>query len=222
MKLGSLLRKFRRNVQDYGRWMALHKTAAYFLSPVYQRTVYTIYVIDLDEAPTVPHADGRLEYVLLRPGDDDLIKQVEDCAEWLEGEVTDRLEEGAVCVAAVKGNQLAGFNLVVFGQVYIPLLKLTRTFRPATAWSEHIAVHPAFRGGGLGKSLRLRIFDELRFRGIRKLYGGTLRTNGPALALARSLGFRELADVTYLKALMWKTWLYRRCHRRRRAVAELV
>jgi GNAT superfamily N-acetyltransferase len=206
-----LWKKFARNYQDYG-WQAFFKTGKALLSPVCEHNVYRIYVLDL-HSPSIPAPDIRtdVEWVLLKPEQFDLIQQVEQAAEWLEGQVRHRLLEGDLGIVAVQGRKLAGFNLVTFGDAYIPLLKTTRYFRPGTAWSDHIAVLPAFRRGGLARGLRLRMFAELSARGVRKLYGGALRSNTPSLRLAQSLGFRNLADVTYCKLGSRKTWRYRRC-----------
>lgn len=226
MMPGRVIRKLQRNVQDYGPWVAIRKSVAYLMSPAYQRTVYRIYVLDLRQVHCSGTADTHIvDYALLNPDDDHTIDQIENGAEWLQGQFRARLADGAVCVVASRGRQLAGFNLVTPGQVYIPLLKLTRTFRPGTAWSEHIAVGRDFRGQGVATELRRRIFQELQSRGINKLYGGTLQSNIRALGLARKLGFRELADVTYTNVLGRQSWTYRRCPRpgtqSSRAVASL-
>lgn len=210
-----LWKKLARNYRDYG-WRAVPKTGKALLSPLYQRNVYRIYVLDL-KSPHLPPPEARtdLELVLVSPRQHRLIQQIEDSAEWLQGEVAARLESGDLCLAAMQGETLAGFNLITFGEAYIPWLKMTRRFRPGTAWSEHIAVMPAFRRGGIAKAMRLRVFAELARRGILKLYGGSLSNNHPPLSLARSLSFRDLADVTYCKLGTRKTWRYRRCIRPR-------
>ncbi|MCE9556637.1 MAG: GNAT family N-acetyltransferase [Planctomycetes bacterium] len=210
-----LWKKLVRNYRDYG-WQAVPKTAKALLSPLYQRNVYRIYVLDL-KSPNIPPPGPctDLDLVLVSPRQTGLIQQVENSAEWLQGKLAARLQSGDLCVAAVQGETLAGFNLITFGDAYIPLLKMTRCFRVGTAWSDHIAVLPAFRRGGLAKALRLRVFRELANRGIQKLYGGALTSNEPSLKLARSLGFRELADVTYRKLGSRKSWHYQRCLRQR-------
>jgi len=173
-----LWKKFARNYRDYG-WQALAKSGKALLSPLVEHNAYRVYVLDLRSLSTAhPEIRADLELILLLSADQhDLIQQVEQAAEWLEGHVRQRLAEGDLCVVAVQGRTLAGFNLVTFGDAYIPLLKTTRHFRPGTAWSDHIAVAPAFRRGGLARALRLRMFAELSARGIWKLYGGALRSN---------------------------------------------
>ena len=123
-----------------------------------------------------------------------------------------RIEDGAICLAAFKQEKLAGFNLISFGDVYIPLVELNKAFRKEYAWSEHIAVHKNFRKKGLAIQLRCRILSELKQRGFKRLYGGTLSSNLPALKLARSVGFKELVDIDYMRVLCIKRWRYKRIH----------
>ena len=93
------------------------------------------------------------------------------------------------------------------------LVSLTKKLRPGLAWSEHIAVRKEFRKTGLGAQLRLRIFHELKKIGIRTLYGGTLQSNVASLALARSVGFTEIADIHYRKFFSFQKWRYERVRR---------
>ena len=123
------------------------------------------------------------------------------------------LRKGSVCLAAMDDGKVAGFNLVSFGDIYMIFVKMRRRFRKGEAWSEQITVNKAYRGKNLGTTLRLRMFDELRGRGIRKFYGGTLPDNKANLSLTRKVGFRELFDIEYRKILTMKGWKYHRIHR---------
>jgi GNAT superfamily N-acetyltransferase len=152
--------------------------------------------------------DFRFE--MLRAEDTDIIEQIEQHSEWLSGQLADKLRNGQICVVALDGRKMVGFNLINFGCVEIPLLETTRQFRPDAAWSEHIAVHTDYRGRGLGARLRYFIFGELKKRGYKRLYGGTLGTNLPSLKLARKVGFSEYADVIYTKILFHKTWQFKK------------
>lgn len=206
-----LWKKFLRNYRE-DSWGAITKSCKALLSPAFERNVYRVYVRELGHSRfPLPQLDDDLELVLLDPENRCLIDQVEAQAEWLEGHVAARLAAGDICVAVVQGKTLAGFNLITFNDAYIPLLRTTRRFRPNSAWSDHISVSPQFRRRGIAKALRLQVFAELASRGIHKLYGGALSGNRPSLQLARSLGFRELADVTYRKFGFKKSWRCRRC-----------
>ena len=115
-----------------------------------------------------------------------------------------------ICLVDLDNNKVAGFNLITFGKIYIPLINLTKTFNSYQAWSEHIAVRKDYRKKGLATQLRYRIFAELKQMNIKRLYGGTLISNIPALKLARKLGFKEFVEVDYLKLFGFSRCIYRK------------
>jgi len=203
------LRKFERNWQDHSLKVALRKSLAYLLRFAYECTAYRLYKIDLLRCNTEPPADIEgVAFRFLTPADEPGIRQIEENSDWLQGTVRERLMAGAVCVAAFEGEQLAGFNLVSFGEVIMPLVHLSRRFRHDEAWSEQISTVKAFRRHGLASQLRFRIFEELRRRGIRKFYGGALRDNLPSLKLARRVGFREFVEIRYTRLFTKRRWRY--------------
>ena len=204
-----LARKFQRNVEDYGSWVAAKKSLAHLLKLVYYRQNYRIYRIDLSRAPC--EADllpGNFSFRMLAPDDRSEIEQIENLAEWLRGSVRERIGSGDLCLVALHNGTVAGFNLITFGSAYIPLINLTRTFRSRQAWSEHIGVQKEFRQQGLASTLRYRIFDELRQRGFKRLYGGTLSLNVASLKLSRRVGFQEILEVHYTRVLGFQAWRY--------------
>ena len=191
------------------------KSVAYTLFfPFYERNLYRIYRADLNR---IRHLEAEsptgFEFALLRPDDDRYIRQIESQAEWLAGRLKAKLEGNGACLAALHGDQVAGFNLIAFGEVFIPLVRLKRRFRAGEAWSEHLAVRNEFRRQGIASALRHRIFEQLREIGVKKLYGGTLRSNEPALDLARKLGFVDVADVAYSRVFNRRKWQYHRVGR---------
>jgi GNAT superfamily N-acetyltransferase len=139
-----------------------------------------------------------------------MIAQIENIAEWLRGRLTEALTAGQLCLVALDGDEVAGFNLINFEHATLILVNLRKKLRRDFAWSEHIAVKKEFRKTGLGSQLRFRIFQELRRRGIRRLYGGTLRSNIASLSLARSVGFKEIGDIHYRKFFSIEKWRYKR------------
>lgn len=210
MKLHVFVRKVQRNVEDYGWGVVARKTLAHLLRLFYFHQVYRIYRIELDGTQPAGEDVPGFTFKLLGPEDCDAIAQIESHAEWLHGTLQRRLGAGDMCLAVLEGSRVAGFNLVTFGTVHIPLVNLRAGFRAGEAWSEHIAVLKEFRQRGLAAELRYRIFAELRRRGIRRLYGGTLSSNLPSLKLTRHVGFREIVDVDYRRVLHCESWRYRR------------
>lgn len=209
--LSDLVHKLQRNVEDYGWRIALGKTLAYLVRRVYFQQVYRIYGINLDSTKPPERFDKlNFTYKILTPQNVDMIAQVENIAEWLRGHVKKRIEGGQLCLVALDGEKVAGFNLINLEQALLILVNLKRKLRPGCAWSSHIAVEREYRKEGLGSQLRYRIFYELKKRGFRRLYGGTLRSNTASLRLTRSVGFKEIADVHYRKFLSFENWRYKR------------
>jgi GNAT superfamily N-acetyltransferase len=210
-ELGDLFDKVRRNSQDYGWNVTIQKALAYLLRAVYFRQAYRIYRIDLaNAAPPADWSIYHFQFKMLSPQDTDEIAQIEEIAEWMRGRLHESIAVGQPCLVAMDGRRVAGFNLIRMDRATLVLVNLTRKLRPGCAWSEHIAVQREYRRSGLGAQLRLRIFQELKRRGIRRLYGGTLVTNAASLSLARSVGFKEIADVHYRKILSVEKWRYQR------------
>lgn len=210
-ELGGLFHKVRRNWEDYGWATAAKKTFAYLVRAVYFRQVYRIYRIKLaDAAPPMEGNIYNFKFRMLTPQDADAIAQIEGIAEWLRGTLQAAVTAGQPCLVALDRDRVAGFNLIRLDRATLVLVNLTRRLRPNCAWSEHIAVRKEYRRSGLGAQLRLRIFQELKRRGVRRLYGGTLVNNAASLALARSVGFQEIADVHYRKVLSVEKWRYMR------------
>jgi len=212
---GLVLKKFRRNWVDYGWWITLKKSLGRtVLFPFFERTVYRIYRAELHSIQ-VPEVDppAGFEFRLLGPGDDALIQQIENQAEWLAGTLKLKISGRDMCLVALNGSEVIGFNLIAVGGVYIPLLHATRKFRTGHAWSEHLAVRADYRRKGIASCLKYRIFGELRRCGVKRLYGGSRHTNLPALELARKLGSVEIADVEYLRIFTIRAWRYHRVRR---------
>jgi len=209
--LGRLSHKVQRNLEDYGWQVAVKKSVAYLLRAVYFRQVYRLYRIDLDEArlpqDSNPH---NFTFKILTVQNVGMIADVENVAEWLRGQLKQKIAAGQLCMVALDGDKIAGFNLINFRQATLILVNLRRKLRRGVAWSEHIAVNKEFRRTGLGSQLRYRIFEELRKRGFHRLYGGTLCSNTASLKLTRSVGFKEIGDIHYRKLFSFEKWRYNR------------
>jgi len=208
-----LVAKFLRNAQDYGIRVALRKSTEFLFAFIYEKKRYRIYAIDFTRSERRPPKQDDFAYRIVLPEDMEIIRQIEGMEEWLRGRVVSMLRNGSICLAAMDDGKVAGFNLVSFGDIYMIFVKKKRRFRKGEAWSEQITVNKAYRGKNLGTALRLCMFDELRGRGIRKFYGGTMPDNKANLSLTRKVGFRELFDSEYRKIFAMKSWKYRRIPR---------
>jgi GNAT superfamily N-acetyltransferase len=211
LKMRAIVHRVLRNLSDYGWAITLQKTAAYLARGIFFRQVYRIYRIKLDTASQAEDpGTSDFAFKLLTAQNTDLIAQVEETAEWLHGQIRKRLEAGNICLVALDGDKVAGFNLINLSEASLILVNRRIRLRKGSAWSEHIAVQKDYRKSGLGAQLRYRVFEELRSRGIHRLYGGTLRSNTAALRLTRAVGFREIGDIHYQKILSFQEWRFER------------
>lgn len=200
------LRKLRRNCRDYGLGVTSRKVLGALMQGVYEASDYKIYRIELDRYRPAEDEAIPFDYRLLGTDEGDLIDQVEQLEDWLDGSVRRRLSDGALCLAGLDGDRLAGFNLVSFNDVEIPLIHYRWRLKPHCAWSEQITVHNNYRGRGVAQTLRHRMFGLLKQRGIRRFYGGALCVNQPSLHLARKVGFQEILEVHYRRYFNQSHW----------------
>jgi len=211
MELALAVKKFFRNLRDYGLGTTAAKGVKYVARPLFEHTRYRVYAIDLQGLAVAPAVAGTgITFHSVRPGDAALIHQIGEAEEWLAGGLEAKLRNNGLCVAALHGGTLAGFNLIAFGTVYLPLVKLHKQLQPDEAWSEQISVGKEYRKQGLAANIRYCIFRELQSRGIARLYGATLVSNSASLKLARRVGFRDIEEIQYRSIFGHRTWQYRK------------
>ena len=203
-----LLRKIQRNKEDLGISLALKKGGLYLLKPIYENRIYRIYGIDLERFNPLPYADNGLISKIINASDTQLISQIEKMEEWLSGKIMPKLTQGGLCIVALDGDKVSGFNLISFGVLFIPLIKMKKFFNKNEAWSEQITVSKDYRGRGLATDLRYMVFKELKNKGIERFYGGTLIDNQANLKLTRKVGLQELVDIHYFKLFLFEKWKY--------------
>ncbi len=200
-RVQTLASKLKRNLRDFGLGITLRKSLGYLFGFFYRSTVYRIYRMDLRRHNPRPPTEDEFIFRTIGQGDKACIQQIESMEEWLEGMVASKLANGGLCLVAMDKDAVAGFNIVGFGEVYMPLVRMRKTFLSDSAWSEQITVHNRYRGKGLGSELRYRMFAELKTRGYNRFFGGTLSNNLANLKLSKKVGFQEIADIRYVRIL---------------------
>ncbi len=121
--------------------------------------------------------------------------------EWLEMRLDEILKGGGKCLVALDDAMVAGFNLISYDQIHIPVVQYTAPLGPDEAFSEQITVSVAYRGHGLGSKLRYKLYKDL-FEGERYIiYGATDVNNKANLALCRKVGLDVIATIKYRKWL---------------------
>ena len=212
--LNILVRKFRRNLNDYGFFIAVKKMITYPFEKIYRRKDYLIYKKDLQKYVATEKTNSLFEYKFYESQSisEKIINQILALEEWLVDKLNFILKHGGLCVVALDGDKVAGFNLVSFNEVYIPLLELKKKFRKDQAWSEQITVSKDYRKQGLGSILRYKMFNELKNRGYRVLYGGTMWDNWSNIELSKKVGFEIFVKVSLKRVFNNKKYTYHRIY----------
>jgi ribosomal protein S18 acetylase RimI-like enzyme len=208
--LGPMTKKIRRNVRDYGLLRTFSKIVGAVMRPIFQCRTYRLYRADLCKVIIPSVTDRAFEYHFLKPTEKDCLTQILHMEEWLDGSLESIMQGSGRCLVAMDKGTIAGFNLVQYQEIHIPVVHYTRALRSRQAFSVQITVDKAYRGRGLGTTLRLEVFRALREQGMKYFYGGTDVHNQANLALCRKVGLKEIADIHYLKIL----WLERTTVRR--------
>jgi GNAT superfamily N-acetyltransferase len=215
--LNILIRKFKRNLDDYGFSIALKKMITYPFEKICKRKDYLIYKKDLRKYAPNEKTNNLFEYKFYEGNNinEQIVKQILALEEWLIDKLNFILKHGGLCVVALDKDKVAGFNLVSFNEVYMPLLELNKKFRNNQAWSEQITVSKDYRKQGLGSILRYKMFNELKNRGYRVLYGGTMWDNWSNIELSKKVGFEIFVKVSFKRLFNKKKYTYHRIYSNR-------
>ncbi len=210
--MNQLFKKIKRNITDYGLWITFTKSFSALFSHFYLKKIYRLYRIDLRNYVPKKVNEEMFTYRIINKNnyDQDKVRQIEELEEWSAGKIGPELQNDAICLVALDGERVAGFNWINLNSFEIPIIEKTMTFRPDKAWSQQITVNPDYRGKGLGSTLRYKIFEALQNMGIKKFYGGTLHNNYPNIKLSQKVGFEFFVDIHFTKIFGSKKWKYRR------------
>ena len=208
-----LLRKLKRNLSDYGIWIAIAKSLGFIIKPIYEKQTYIIFFNELDHFQDHSFRNDNFTYKFINKNDAEIIKQIEGREEWLHNKLVNKLNKDCICLVALYDKKVVSFFLVNLNEFYIPLIHFKRSLRSNECYGDQITVDKIYRGTGLASSLRIRMFKELRKRGIKKLYGGTLISNIATRKSTTKFAYKYLADVSYFKFLMRKGVRLRRIRR---------
>lgn len=205
----SIVSKIKRNVRDYGVSTFLVKSLQSLLFPLFVRRSYLMYRIDLRTvAPRILNTETGFEFRFISSDETDLIAQIEKMEEWLRGKIANYLQDGHKCLVALQETTVAGFNLIDFKRIHIPLINMSKPLRTKECFSVQITVNHKFRGKNIGTELRFRIFEAMKEAGYWWMYGGTQLSNSANRALTKKVGFREVAIATFTRILFcsWTTY----------------
>jgi len=212
--LNIFVKKFKRNLTDYGFLIAVKKMILFPFTDIYKKKDIYVYKKDLTKYEPVEKTNPAFEYVFFEKNNitESVSNQLIAIEEWLFDKLNLILDNQGICLAAMDGDTVAGFNLVSFNEIYIPLVELKRTFRKNQAWSEQISVKKVYRKKGLGSILRYKMFNELKARGNKSLYGSTMTDNISNIELSKKVGFEIFAKIGFKRLLNRKNYTFEKVY----------
>ena len=170
MNFAIITKKILRNKNDYGLFITFKKSIAYIIKPFYENKTYRIYRLNLDSYQFMPSSGCTYIFRWIDHDDTILIEQIENMEEWLKGKVRILLQSSYLCMVALDGEKVAGFNIITLDKGRLPLIAFSKKLRDHEAWSVQITVNKNYRGKGLATELRYRVFNELKKMGLKTFY----------------------------------------------------
>lgn len=209
-----LVKKFKRNLVDYGFFIAVKKMILYPFSDIYKEKVYLIYKKDLRKYESANKNNPTFDFRFYTKENlnNNIKNQLTEIEEWLADRIDFIFNHSGICLVALDGDKVAGFNLVSADDVYIPLVEMQRKFKSDQAWSEQITVRKEYRSKGLGSILRYKMFDELKARGFKALYGGTMWDNWSNIELSKKVGFVIFLKIKFKRIFKNKKYEFERIY----------
>ncbi len=199
-----IIKIIKRNLYNFGLFITLKKTFYFVIKPVYKKLTYKIYIIGLNHINQQRISNNNFVYKFVNKDDIEIIKQIEDMEEWLQNRIIEKLNSNCICLAAMDKNSVVGFLVANLNEMNIPWIKFKKKLRANECYGEQITINKKFRRIGLAASLRLRVFEELRKRGITKFYVGIPNWNKLIRKSVIDFGFNYLADISYLRFITCK------------------
>lgn len=203
-------KKIYRNFIDYGFSVTAKKSISHLLGALYSNKTYRLYRIDINNIDHEIEAHKHLTVSRVSYDDSATINEIEIMEEWLKGKLRHKIVSGSHCYVCRYDEQLAGFMLISFGLVYVPLIFLYRYFRKTHAWSEQITVKREYRSLGVSTYLRKFVFNILSDFGTTRLYAGTLLSNKKPIRISGAITYHLIADIHMERRLTYYTYQLKR------------
>ena len=197
-------KKFARNLRDYGFFVCLKKTIFYLIKPIYEKAHLVLFKTDIKNIDGKELYQSNLDYKLVESKDTYIIKQIEEMEEWLTGKMESYLGNNKLCLAALKNNEVAGFYLISFSDIYLPSLCLEVLLKDDEAFGEQITVHKKYRRKKIATEMRSVAYMELKKRGIKATYAAISPDNIASLKANKRGGGKIIGQLFYKKVFQSK------------------
>jgi hypothetical protein len=197
---GNLIKKTKRNINDFGMAYTSFKIIKALFEILYESKALIIYELNFTKGYEAKKIDG-VTIRPLRPDEYAYIAQIVEMEEWLENTIANRITQNGICIVAIKGGQLIGFNLIAYDWIELPLLKIKVDMRSDEAWSEQISVKKEYRKKGIANEMRKATYKILKQKRIVKLYGHRAGYNYASKMSASKFTKNEILYAQYNKIL---------------------
>ena len=144
-KLIIFKKKFARNFRDFGFFVCLKKTIFYLARPIYEKTNVVLFKTDIKNIVGKELYQSNLNFKWVESKDTYIIKQIEEMEEWLTGKLESYVGNNKLCLTALKNNEVIGYYLISFSDIYLPFLCLKVLLKDDEAYGEQITVHKKYR-----------------------------------------------------------------------------